>query len=558
MDSQIRLIIDTREPFAAGTGFGRVGAYEKWVGRVEFAINPQDPAYQGVVDLEYAPREASGRVTFSTDLCILKPSDLARGNHRLIYDVNNRGNKRLLRDFNDAPENEGNSTGNNPSTLQDAGNGFLMRYGYTIVWSGWQGDILPGAHRLTMRLPVATDEGQDLTGIVRTELMTEQPNTVWLPLSGNDYTLSYESVSLDTAAATLTCREHESDARMPITSDAWQFARLDEHGTVMPSTTHCYLPAGFKPGWLYELIYTAKNPPLMGLGFIGIRDLIAFLIHADTDADGTPNPLQKQGVRMEKAYAWGISQSGRLLREFVYRGWNADAQGRRVFDAVSPDVSGGGRVTLNYRFAQPGRYPRQHSDHLYPSDQFPFAYAVITDPLTARTDGILKRPETDPLVLHTQSSAEYWERRGSLVHTDPLGNDLADHEHARVYLFASAPHGPFPQPDPGDMPYVHAKNLLKTTPLLRALLVALDAWATDGTPPPPSHVPTRADASAVSADEVRKRFPTLPGVVCPGEPNRLYVQSFGPDFERGVFSKDPPEEDKDREYTVWVPQIDTD
>ena len=189
-----------------------------------------------------------------------------------------------MRDFNDAPEHAANSTGNNPSTLEDAGNGFLMRYGYTVVWSGWQGDILPGNHRLTMRLPVATDEGRDLTGLVRTELTAEQPNVRCLPLSGNDYTLSYQSVSLDTAAATLTCREHEGDVRLPIASHAWQFARVDARGTVVPSTTHCYVPAGFTPGWLYELIYTARNPLVLGLGFTGVRDLVSFLLHADADA----------------------------------------------------------------------------------------------------------------------------------------------------------------------------------------------------------------------------------------------------------------------------------
>jgi hypothetical protein len=528
------------------------------LGSVEFAIDPAHPAYHSVVDIAYAPRSAAGLVTFSTDLCILKPADLARGNRRLLYDVNNRGNKRLLRDFNDAPENAANSTGNNPSTLEDAGNGFLMRYGYTVVWSGWQGDILSGNHRLTMRLPVATDEGREITGLVRTELTSEQPNVRCLPLSGNDYTLSYESVSLDTAAATLTCREHEGDVRIPIAADAWQFARVDTRSIVVPSTTHCYVPTGFTPGWLYELVYTARNPLVLGLGFTGVRDLVSFLLHADADAYGTQNPLHHRGTRLEKAYAWGISQSGRFLREFVYRGYNADAQGRRVFDAISPDVSGGGRVTLNYRFAQPGRYPRQHSDHLYASDQFPFAYAVSTDPLTGRTDGILTRPDTDPLVLHTQSSAEYWERRGSLVHTDALGHDLPDHEKSRVYLFASAPHGAFPQPGPSEVPHAYPRNLLKTTPLLRALLVALDAWATHGTPPPPSHVPTRAAASAVAVDEIRHRFPAIPGVTCPEQPNRLYVQSFGPDFDRGVFSKEPPEEDQEREYTVLLPQVDAD
>lgn len=549
MDSQIRLTIDRHEPFAGGMEFGDVGPYDRLIGRVEFAIDPLSPAYQSIVDIEYAPRDSSGRVTFSTDFFILKPSKLERGNRRLLYDVNNRGNKRLLRDFNDAPEYDADNTGNNPLSPEDAGNGFLMRYGYSIVCSGWQGDILPGNHRMTMRLPVATDGGQDITGVVRSELTAEQPTVVCLPLSGNDYTLSFPSTCLDTTTATLTCREHEADTRVPVPSDAWQFAKVDADGTTVPSPAHCYVPSGFKPGWLYELVYTAKQPLVMGLGFTGVRDLIAFLRYAEADSHGMPNPLRENAIGMDKAYAWGISQSGRFLREFVYQGYNADAQGRQVFEAISPDVSGGGRVALNNRFAQPGRYPRQHNDHLYPSDQFPFAYPVISDPLTGATDGILKRPPTDPYVIHTQASAEYWERRGSLVHTDTLGNDLQDHEKSRVYLFASAPHVPFPKPMASDVPLANSRNLLRTTPLLRALLVALDAWATDGTPPPASRVPKRDDASGVSADVVRQRFPTIPGVRFPATANRLYVQHF---------TREPPQENKQEEYAVLLPKIDED
>lgn len=554
MNRQLRLSFTTREPFADGAAFGSVGSYEKCVGRVDFAVDPEDPAYQSVVDIACAPRNAEGLVEFSTDLMILKPADLAQGNRRLLYDVNNRGNTRVLRDFNDAPETKANSGGNNPSSLEDAGNGFLMRQGYTIVWSGWQGDILPIQHRLTMRLPVAQANGSDITGTVRAELMTELAQTVCLPLSGNDYTMSYATASLDTSAATLTCREHESDRRQPIAPDAWQFAEVDASGQVRPSSTHCYLPEGFKPGWLYELIYTAKQPPVMGLGFIGVRDLVSFFMHDEADDQGAPNPL----YGIEKVYAWGISQSGRFLREFVYRGYNADAQGRRVFDAVSPHVSGAGRVTLNYRFAHPGRYPRQHMDHLYASDQFPFAYAVITDPLTGKTDGILKRPDTDPLVIHTQASAEYWERRGSLVHTDSAGNDLPEHDQARVYLFTSGPHIPHPNTTPSELRHAYDKSMLKTTSLLRALLVAMDAWATEGAPPPPSLIPKQADASAVTADVVQQRFPAIPEVVFPASHNPLYVQDFGPEVEMGIFAKQPPEEDKTREYTVLVPQIDAD
>ena len=551
MDTQIRLRIDCREPFADGQAFGEVGPYERLSGRVDFAIDPDAPAFNAITDLEFAPRNADGLVEYSTDLYILKPLDLARGNRRILYDVNNRGNARALQFYNDAVHD------NAPSAPEHAGNGFLMRRGYTVVWSGWQGDISPGGGRLTMRLPVASHDDQPVTGDVRTEFMVEEPGVTALPLSGNPYTDSYEAATSDTANCALTMREYERDARIPIPPGEWQFARVADDGAPVESPFWCHLPAGFRPGWLYELIYEAKNPRVMGLGFTGVRDLLAFLRHDDADSDGAPNPLRDDAGGIERVYGWGRSQSGRFLREFVYRGFNEDLSGRRVFDAVSPHVSGGGRVTLNYRFAQPGRFPRQHNDHLYPSDQFPFAYPVTTDALTGKIDGILKRPETDPLVIHTQTASEYWDRRGSLAHTDSLGNDLPDHERARVFHFAGSQHNadPLGGPHEGNR---HLSNPLNTTPLLRALLDRLDDWATTGAQPPASRVPSRRDESAVPADVAKSRFPTIESVEHPDEANRLYVQDHGPMFDKGIIGEGHTVEDKSREYAVLVSHLDAD
>lgn len=551
MDTQTRVEIQHREPFADGTQFGDVGTYERLAGRVYFALDPDDPANAAVTDLEYVPRNADGLVEYATDLYILKPVDLRAGNGRILYDVNNRGNKRILQFFNDAVHS------NDPSAPQHAGNGFLMRRGYSIVWSGWQGNLLPGAGRLTMDVPIATDDGEPITGTTRAEFSVDESGIECLPLSANDHTRSYDTISLDTETATFTKREYERDPRQPIGSDEWAFAHVDGYEPT-PSPAHCHYPAGFEPGWLYELVYTAKNPPVLGLGFTGLRDLIAFLRYDETDTAGTPNPLWDDGARMERAYAWGRSQSGRFLREFTYLGFNADPRGRQVFDAISPHVSGGGRVALNYRFGQPGRYPRQHRDHLYPSDQFPFAYDVVTDPLTGKTDGICKRPDTDPLVVHTQTSTEYWARRGSLVHTDPEGNDLGEQDGVRVYLFASSQHHADPLEGPEIGPHKHPSNPLNTTPLLRALLDAMDAWATDGTAPPESRIPSREDGTLVSAAEVSAAFPDIPGVACPEEPNRVHVQDFGPDFDDGIITNQPPKQDADREYAVLVPSVDLD
>ena len=548
----LKLQITSREPFADGTTFGDVGSYEKICGSVFFTIDSEAPGNQGVNDLVLAPRNKSSYVECSNDFCILKPADLSRGNHRLIYDVVNRGNKRILQFMNDAIHS------NDPCDEEHAGNGFLMRRGYTIVWSGWQGDLLPGDGRLTMKVPVAKRDGEEITGLVRSEFIADRHRVVSFPLCANEYTSSYEALTSDTGKAKFTYREHEDHLRRPIAPGEWQFARLDEHGEPVQSTKHCYLPSGFRPGWIYELVYIAKNPLVLVLGFVGVRDFASFLLHSDVDYCGTQNPLIENGGGIEKAYAWGRSQGGRFLRAFVHQGFNGDARGRRVFNAIFPHVSSGGCLFLDHRFAMPSSFPRKHEEHLFPSDQFPFVYTVTRDPLTGKTDGVMKRPDTDPFVMHTQTSSEYWQRRGSLIHTNSSGEDLEPHEKVRIYLFSSSQHFADPNTGPQLGAHLHPSNPLNTTPLLRALLDALDAWVTNGTPPPESHIPRRADGTLVEAREVSGRFPSIQGVVCPDEPNLVFVQDHGEDFDKGIITKEPPELDMGREYTVLVPKVDAD
>ena len=552
MSCRIRLQIDAREPLAGARSFADVGAYERLNGVVHFAIDPRDASYRSIVDLPLAAVNANGEVEFSAEFCLLKPLDMARGNRRILFDVINRGNVRALQFFNDAEPS------NAPSTLAHAGNGFLMRRGYAIAAIAWQGDILPGVDRMSMELPIAGNAAAPVTGVIRCEYIVDRENVFSLPLSGNDFTHSYPAASLDARTARFTRREYAGDAREPISSEAWQFARTDGSGKPAASATHCFLRDGFRPGWIYELVYTAKDPLVLGLGFSAVRDFLSLLRYESHDAAGAVNPLRSDGVPIERVYGWGRSQSGRFLREFVYRGWNEDALGRRVFDGVHPHVTGAGRVTLNYRFAQPGRYPREHEDHLVASDQFPFAYGLTTDPFSGAADAILKRPVSDPLVIHSQTAAEYWQRRGSLVHTDAFGADLPAHPRARVYFFASSQHFAEPGGRPEEGPHRHLSNPLDTAPILRALLDAMDSWATRGTPPPPDQIPRRADGTLVGAADARLQFPAIHGVDFPQAPNRLHATDYGSEVESGRFALEPPVEDPSREYAVLIPQVDGD
>lgn len=410
---------------------------------------------------------------------ILKPVDIKRGNGKIFFDAPNRGSKRVLMFLNDAPEN------NDPHTLDHAGNGFLMREGYSVLWCGWQGDLVEGGDVLRAEVPVATNKGQTITGPVRAEIVVEQEGVFSSPLSGDERTVSYEAVTTDKSRAALTVRKHSYGSRVPVPASEWEFAvctkdPLSGRVETKSSTKDLYLRGRFKPGWIYELIYTAKDPLVLGLGFAAARDVVSFFRYDSRDRTGTANPLlTDNGAGIKAAYGWGRSQSGRFLRDFVYQGFNEDEKGRRVFEAVAPHAAGGGRLFLNYEFARPNNSSQQHTDQLDP-EIFPFAYAVIKDPQTERRDGILKRPKSDPYVVHTDTSTEYWQKRAALAHTDGRGKDIRIPPKVRIYLIASAQHNaPF-----GSVPKKsHTQQLTNPMPVgdvLRALTVAMDRWVSAG------------------------------------------------------------------------------
>ncbi|MEX2617196.1 MAG: alpha/beta hydrolase domain-containing protein [Alphaproteobacteria bacterium] len=563
MTNRIELLVSKSVPFAGGQAFGDAGPYERLRGRAHFAVDPLAPAQAGVTDIGHAQLSGAGMVEFSAEFFIFRPVDPARGNRRIFFDYGNRGNLRALQYFNDAPGS------NDPLTAAQAGNGFLFRRGYSLVWAAWQGDLLPGDGRITMDLPVAHDNGKPIMGPVRQEFIPVGP-TVCFPLSGRIDTRSHPAASHDTTLAQLTRRRYPDSKRIAIPSDAWSFAQatrgLDADSQVkargggalaiLPSDEFIYMADGFQPGWIYELVYTARDPLVMGLGHVAVRDLVSHLKHGEADAAGNPNPLP--GI--EKAYGFGRSQTGRCLRDFIYRGFNADAAGRRVFDGVIPHVAGAGKMWLNHRFANGvAMAGQQYEDHHNIADSFPFSYAETTDHLTGRTDAILKRPDTDPFVMHTQSASEYWQRKASLVHTDTRGNDLPQPDNVRVYFWASSQHTSDPV---GVIPArgvcENYNNVVAVSPVFRALLDALDAWVTDGAAPPDSRIPRRADGTAIPYAEWRAQFPAIPGAKLPTGPAQLSLLDFGPEADRGIASKQPPDVLAKNGYTILVPAVDAD
>ena len=560
MENQIYLEIVDRLPFADGHEFGKTGSYEKLTGWASFAVDPKDRAQQSVVDIEKAPVNEEGLVELSAEFLMLLPVDTNKGNKRLFFDWGNRGNMRALQFFNDAPHS------NNPTKASHAGNGYLMRRGYSFLWGAWQGDVLPGDGRLTMKLPVATEKGRPITGTVQQEFIPGSP-TACFALSGRAATRSHPTVSRDTTKARLTKRRYAEGERIIIPSDEWEYAQVisgagmsgettrgSSETAILPSDEFIYLHSGFQPGWIYELVYQAKDPLIMGLGHVAVRELVSFLKYSKKDFDGNDNP-----VDVELAYGWGRSQTGRCIRDYIYRGFNCDSKGRKVFDGLLPHVSGAGRMWLNHRFANAvSMAGQQYEDHYIYADRFPFSYAECRDHLTGRKDAILKRPETDPFVMHSQTATEYWQRRGSLVHTDTKGNDLQQPETVRIYLWASSQHSSSPIDGPPDKGIcTNYSNIVTTSMIFRAMLDAMDGWASIGSQPPKSQIPTRKDGTLVTYEEWRGQFPEIPGTLLPTEPASLKLLDYGPDEDKGILSFPPSVVDNDG-YTILVPSSDKD
>jgi len=532
----VRLRIERREPVLNGQTFGAAGAYEKLVGKVEFGVDPGNPRNDIIVDLKLAPRNANGEVEASADFYMLKPVDPARGNGRVFYEVGNRGGKSILATFQKAAPSP------DPTTEAEFGDGALMRQGFTLLWMGWQWDVpeRPGVMRMAM--PIATDNGRRITGLVRGNfILNERAGTA--PLADRNHQ-AYPVLDPASAENTMTVRDDTTAKGTLIPRAKWRFV---DAGTVA-------LDGGFEPGRIYDVVYRTADPRVLGFSLSGTRDLLSFIKYDKTDA----NPAR--GVTL--ALGWGVSQSGRFLRHFLYQGFNEDEQGRRVFDGVFDQVGGAGRGSFNHRFGQASRDALQFFNILFPVDLFPFTDGPETDPETGAVDSLLARAErtgTAPKLFHLLTNSEYFNRAGSLVHTDATGtNDAELPANTRVYMIASAPHGPGPFPPKsnvgGGMVGRAALNPLNYSPAVRALFRALDRWVTDGTEPPPSAYPRVADGTLTPPE--RAGWPAIPGFQLPQQPLRAFHLNFGPDWSKGIVSVEPPE--VGTAFVVRVPAVDAD
>ncbi len=558
----VRIVVERTTPYAGGQAFGDAGPFERLDGVVHLEVDPDDPLNAVIVNLDRAPRNGRGLVEFSAPFFIVKPVDMARGNRKLLYGINNRGNAIEL----------GFHTF--PSTGPDADDGLFFRLGYTLVDAGWAGDVVTTATRLGANLPVAAQaDGSPIVSRIRIEYPsdpTQRPpdgaRLHTLPLKGNDRFLSYETADTDTAHSTLTVRDAIDGERRPVAPDGWAFGTCPSgEASLAPSTSDICVFDGFDPDQVYELIYPAKNPWVMGLGYAVTRDLASFLRYETADDAGTPNPLaasaESAGIR--RAYGLGISSTGMYLRDWLYLGFNEDEAHRRVFDAVRIHIPGSHRLFANVEFADPNIYSRQDRTPDFTSQSVPpLTYAVTTDPVTNVRDGILKRPATDPLVFHVDTSNEFWQMKASLNVHDGHGDPVPVPDNVRLYLLASHPHGgaagvgAMPT-DRGACAYV-TNTYRSAAPAMRALLVALDEWADRGIEPPASRYPDVRRGTLAAVDEVARTFPAIPGVTFPTRVNGLDALDFGPLFGSGGGRQTVLPPARGGSYQVLVPTTDRD
>jgi hypothetical protein len=528
-------------PTFEGRSFGEVGQYEKLIGRIAGEIDPTDRHDSIITDIKHAQTNAGGKVAYEVDFMILRPIDPSRANHKLWYEITNRGSMLAFQQFNNA-----SSASNDPAKAADAGDGFLMRQGYSLLFSGWDSTAAPGGGRFTIKVPVAVDsDGSPIVGPALEEFSIDNATTT----SG---ALTYASATRDKLAARLTMRLRYGDQPVEVPANEWDYT--NEAGTAIKLAGG----APFHEGALYEFTYQASNPVVSGVGLAAIRDLASFARNAEADDQGHTNPLSGQATAI---YTACVSQPCRTMHDFVLLGFNEDESGRKVIDGIVNWIGGADGIYLNYRFAQPFRTHRQHINRWFPEFQAPFTNEVRADPASGDTVGRLARcsaTSTCPKIFEVNSANEYWAKDMAVAAVDAAGGDLRDESaDVRSYFIASLPHqGGVGATGRGICQ--QNRNPLVANAVLRALLVAMDEWVTSGIAPPASRLPRIADGTLVPPlPQAGQGFPKIPGVIYNGRMHTGDLFDYGPHAHEGILTVLPPRL-VGTPYPALVPKTDSD
>lgn len=537
----VRVEIESTKPWLGGRSLGKVGAYEKLQGRVYFEIDPESAANQRIADIALAPRNAKGHVEFSSDFVVVRPRDAAKARHSVLLEIPNRGLTQAEGAF-FSPASSFDLMSLDDTSLRDA---FLFEQGFTAAWLGWQFD-LPGGE-IRMDAPAA-----NVNSTVRRSIITLGPGAHLANLSGSN---SYCAADAEQPNAQLIVKSKMDDPGRVAPRSQWSFGRID-HGKIVPDPCGVVSLNQFDPGQLYEVVYQGANPPIAGLGEAAVRDFVAWLKFG-----GVASPLREHPETVSHVLGYGYSQSARFLRDYLYRGFNADEHGRQGFDGLFIASAGAGRGSFDHRYAMPGEAGNSVLSDLRPVDMFPFSDGKEEDPMTGASDGLLlaaAASHTVPKIFYTYSSTEYWARVGSLGYTTVDGTkELPLDSDSRLYFYPGTPHSHYPFPPirrSRSAEYENFGNFASAGWSFRALLLDLDEWVSNGKAPPDSAYP-HLGADLVSRANVK--FPAIPGVRFPQYMPRNWRLDYGSEFlTKGIITNEPPK--IGAEYTVLVPQVNRD
>lgn len=489
--------------FADGKSFSDRGQFNIIDGVVEFAVDPNNEVNKSIVDLKLAPTDQSGLVHFKSKVSLITPSDSNKGNARLMVDIVNRGRPLIHGNF-------------NRMDLFDSieGDGFLFNHGYSVISLGWQWDVIEDDVLYGFEAPFAKIDDTGFRGetvveirtnyIQKTHLLANRIHTPNTPLDIND------------PNARLTVRDWEDGPESIVPRSEWSFANETDSG-VEPSNEYVYMESGFQPGKIYYLSYTPSIAPVVGTGMLAVRDIASFF-----KSDSNVNPINKP---FKKVYGFGISQTGRMQRHMLYLGLNLSEDGKPAYDGHIVHVAGARKGEFNHRYAQPSQQSAPGFGHM-----FPFADEEMKDPYSENVDGLfneLRKINAVPKVFYTNSSAEYWRGDGANMHIHPIEEyDLPEAPEARMYHFSGTQHGAGTlAPDdvgPDGSVGMYKFNVVDYRPLLRASLINLDKWATDGTLPPPSSCPRINDETAIKPEVLIEKVNNILDINTP-DPEKVWL-----------------------------------
>ncbi|TKB45537.1 alpha/beta hydrolase domain-containing protein [Thalassotalea mangrovi] len=481
--------------------------YQAVSGIFHFEFDPGHKANQAITDIALAPKGTNGQVSATANFFIIQAKDPKHRKGALV-EVSNRGSKAALRYFNLAERS------NYPNASKLLGDGLIQELGLSLVWVGWQGDVAAAEHAMLAQLPIL----EGIEGFARSDWTLDTPHSQ-LSIAhrpGIDVVYPIDLEKKD--QAWLTRREGRDNLRVVVSKERWQ---LTDNGEI--------IIGDFQPG-IYELVYPTKNPQLTGLGLGIIRDTGEFL-----KRDNSP-------YKVGKTLAFGVSQTGRFLRHFLYQGFNETESGVLAFDGMFIHTAGAGRGSFNHRFAQPSRDAHRMSAFFYPTDIFPFASAPLRSQISLKKDGLLKRfHETYyPKVFYTNTGYEYWGRAAGLIHTNGI-YDVEPLANERIFHLASTQHFVQPLEDVqqvGKDSRLYQGNAINFLPHLRALLGQLTDWVVNDQVPIDSRYPKYADQTLSNFSHFQ--LPEWLNIQKPFKPHTAYEVDYGKRFATGIIDNNPP------------------